>query len=115
MNRSYLFIPASNAGMILSSMILDTDAIIFDLEDGVALNQKEAARSLLKHGLDTLDFLDKDIYVRVNASDSSLFKEDVLLCQHPKVHGIVLPKADMTSLQALTQDSTTHETNHSID
>ena len=103
MNRSYLFIPASNAGMILSSMILDTDAIIFDLEDGVALNQKEAARSLLKHGLDTLDFLDKDIYVRVNASDSPFFNEDVLLCQHPKVDGIVLPKADMTSLQALIQ------------
>jgi len=36
MNRSYLFIPASNAGMILSSMVLDADAIIFDLEDGVA-------------------------------------------------------------------------------
>lgn len=103
MNRSYLFIPASNAGMILSSMILETDAIIFDLEDGVALNQKEAARTLLKNGLDTLDFLDKDIYVRVNAVDSVFFKEDVLLCKHPKVHGIVLPKADMTSLQTLIQ------------
>jgi citrate lyase subunit beta / citryl-CoA lyase len=103
MNRSYLFIPASNAGMILSSMILETDAIIFDLEDGVALNQKEAARTLLKNGLDTLDFLDKDIYVRVNAADSVFFKEDVLLCQHPKVHGIVLPKADMTSFLSLTK------------
>lgn len=103
MNRSYLFIPSSNASMILSSMILDADAIIFDCEDGVAHNQKEAARSLLKHSLDSLDFLDKDIYVRVNASHSPFFKEDVLLCQHPKVRGIVLPKADLTSLQALTQ------------
>jgi len=39
----------------------------------------------------------------VNTSDSPFFKEDVLLCQHPKVHGIVLPKADMTSLQAIIQ------------
>jgi len=103
MNRSYLFVPSSNASMILSSMILETDAIIFDCEDGVAYNQKEAARSLLKHSLDNLDFFNKDIYVRVNASNSPFFNEDVLLCQHPKVHGIVLPKADLTSLQALNQ------------
>ena len=78
MNRSYLFVPSSNASMILSSMILETDAIIFDCEDGVAYNQKEAARSLLKHSLDNLDFFNKDIYVRVNASNSPFFNEDVL-------------------------------------
>lgn len=101
MNRSYLFIPASNAGMILSSMVLDADVIIFDLEDGVALNQKIAARTLLKHSLDTLDFLDKTLYVRINHTQSDFFMEDVLCANHPKVHGVVLPKAEMNSLEAL--------------
>lgn len=101
MNTSYLFIPASNAGMILSSMVLEADAIIFDLEDGVAYSSKDAARSLLKHALDTLDFLEKDIYVRINQVNTPFFLEDVLVAQHPKVNGIVLPKADLESLKVL--------------
>lgn len=100
MNRSYLFIPASNAGMILSSMVLDADAIIFDLEDGVALNQKISARTLLQHSLDTLDFLDKTLYVRINNASSDFFLEDVICANHPKVHGVVLPKAEIKSLEA---------------
>lgn len=107
MKSSYLFIPASNAGMILSSMVLEGDAIIFDLEDGVSETQKEAARILLKHGLDTLDFLEKEIYVRINQVNTSFFKEDVLIAQHPKVHGIVLPKADSHSLDTLIKNLTT--------
>lgn len=101
MNRSYLFIPAFNAGMVLSSLVLPADAIIFDLEDGVAFNQKESARDLLKHALHTLNFNHKDIFVRVNDCNSSFFKEDVALCTHPQVTGIVLPKANMQALKQL--------------
>ena len=101
MNRSYLFVPASNAGMILSSMVLPADAIIFDLEDGVALNQKGSARSLLKHALETLEFSQRDVFVRVNHVDSPHFKHDIELCLHPKITGVVLPKASMRALSLL--------------
>lgn len=101
MNRSYLFVPASNAGMLFSSMILPADAIIFDLEDAVAYNQKDAARTLLAHALETLEFNNKDIFVRVNQVTSPAFLDDIRLCYHPKVTGIVLPKATLHAVAEL--------------
>lgn len=101
MNRSYLFVPASNAGMLLSSVILPADALIFDLEDAVAQSQKDSARTLLSHALDTLDFNHKEIYIRVNQVTSPLFIEDIRLCMHPKVSGVVLPKATLSAVDVL--------------
>ena len=45
--RSWLFAPASNPKLLYSSVVYKPDAIIFDLEDAVALKEKEDARELL--------------------------------------------------------------------
>ncbi|NLC04772.1 MAG: CoA ester lyase, partial [Tissierellia bacterium] len=44
--RTLLFIPGNNPGMLQNSDILGADGLIIDLEDAVALSEKDAARYL---------------------------------------------------------------------
>jgi citrate lyase subunit beta/citryl-CoA lyase len=41
--RTMLYIPGNNPAMIQQGGIYGTDSILLDLEDAVALNQKDAA------------------------------------------------------------------------
>ena len=51
LRRSMLFVPGSNAAMISNTFIYKPDAIMFDLEDAVALKEKDSARILVAHAL----------------------------------------------------------------
>lgn len=42
--RSMLFIPGANAAMLSTSFVYGADAVMFDLEDAVALREKDTAR-----------------------------------------------------------------------
>lgn len=75
--RSLLFIPGDSARKIEKALSLPADSIIFDLEDGVALSQKEAARASVAHALATLDFGARERIVRVNAPESGLAEAEV--------------------------------------
>ena len=72
-----LFLPGNNPNMILNGGILGADSIIFDLEDAVAPDQKDAARELVKNALQTLDFGNCEIIVRINALDTPYWEEDL--------------------------------------
>ncbi len=77
MRRTMLFLPGNNPNMILNGGILGADSIIFDLEDAVAPDQKDAARELVKNALQTLDFGNCEIIVRINALDTPYWEEDL--------------------------------------
>ena len=47
MRRTMLFLPSNNPNMICNGGLLGADSLIFDLEDAVAPDQKDAARELL--------------------------------------------------------------------
>jgi citrate lyase subunit beta/citryl-CoA lyase len=64
--RSVLYMPASNAKAIAKSRILDCDAIILDLEDAVAPNEKDAARDRAVEALKEGGFGSRTVVVRVN-------------------------------------------------
>ena len=49
MIRSMLFLPGNSPKMLEKGPFLRADALIFDLEDAVAPDQKDAARDLLKY------------------------------------------------------------------
>ncbi len=51
LRRSLLFVPGSNPAMVSNAFIFKPDTVMFDLEDSVALNQKESARILVHHAL----------------------------------------------------------------
>ena len=46
--RSWLFVPADSEKKIAKAIESEADAVIFDLEDSVAPEQKVAARQILK-------------------------------------------------------------------
>ena len=46
LRRSMLFVPGANAAMLSNSFIYSPDALMFDLEDSVAITEKDTARLL---------------------------------------------------------------------
>ena len=51
MRRSMLFVPGNNPKMMTSCGFFGADAIIFDLEDAVSPDEKDAARLLVKYAV----------------------------------------------------------------
>lgn len=77
MRRTMLFLPGNNPNMIMNGGLLGADSIIFDLEDAVAPDQKDAARILVKSALRSLDFGGCEIIIRMNALDTPYWEEDI--------------------------------------
>ena len=75
-------------------MVLGADAVILDLEDAVALSEKDAARFLVRHALETLDFMETPVFVRVNGADTPFFEDDLRAIVPARPDGIRLPKTD---------------------
>ncbi len=100
--RTLLFIPGNNPGMLLNSDILGADGLIIDLEDAVALTEKDAARILVREYLTTFD-TKTDVFVRINPLDSPYFYEDLDAIKDLDIKGIVLPKAGIEPMEKLDE------------
>ena len=61
-----LYIPGNNTEMIQQGGVYGADSILLDLEDAVALNQKDAARILVRNMIQVVDFYDAEVCVRIN-------------------------------------------------
>ncbi|MFY9422764.1 MAG: CoA ester lyase [Bacilli bacterium] len=92
MRRSLLFIPANRPGMLQNADVFDADGIIFDLEDSVALNEKDSARILLRNFLDSFKF-EFEVIVRINPIDHVNGILDLEAIISPAVEAIMLPKS----------------------
>jgi citrate lyase subunit beta/citryl-CoA lyase len=90
--RSLLFAPGNVPRRVEKALTLDADAVIVDLEDSVALSDKEATR---KPVADALSRPRKGLgYVRVNAPSSSFCYGDLAATVHKGVDGVLLPKVE---------------------
>lgn len=94
LRRSMMFVPGNNPGMIRDAHIYGSDSIMFDLEDSVAYNEKDAARFLVYNALRTLHFGKKEIVVRINDLSSGLGIEDLEAVVRAGVQVVRLPKTD---------------------
>jgi len=100
--RSYLFVPATRLERIAKAAASGAGAVIVDLEDAVAAQDKVAARQALQQWLEGENAV--PVYVRINASDTPWYAEDVELCHADHVLGVVVPKAeDETQLSLIHQ------------
>ena len=61
LRRSMLFVPGNNPGMIRDAHIYGSDSIMFDLEDSVSINEKDAARFLVYNALSNLKYGNKEL------------------------------------------------------
>ncbi len=93
--RSWMFVPGHRQRMIDKALSLDADAIMLDIEDGVAPNEKDSARQNIA------DSLGRDKapgtparYVRINAIGHARMDADLEAVVRPGLKGLVCPKVD---------------------
>ena len=72
-----LFLPGNTPNIIQNGDALLSDAVILDLEDAVAPDQKDAARILVRNALKYLDFSKVEVIVRINSVDTAFWKRDL--------------------------------------
>ena len=94
LRRSMLFVPGANAAMLSNAFIYPADALMFDLEDAVAVREKDAARRLVYHALQHPLYRDIETIVRVNALDSQWGIDDLEAVVRAGVDIVRLPKTD---------------------
>jgi len=106
--RSVLYIPGSKERALEKARTLPVDAIIFDLEDAVAVDEKVNARATLKAALDEDGYGSRVKIVRINGLDTEWGNDDALAVAEMNADAILLPKvgspADVDALAALIPD-----------
>ncbi len=92
--RSYLFVPADRPERYAKALGCGADVVIVDLEDAVAPAGKLQAREALHAWLAETP---APVFVRINGVDSAWFGDDLAICGHASVLGVMLPKAERTA------------------
>lgn len=92
--RSALYIPGSRDRALDKARSLSVDAILFDLEDAVAPDEKARAREGLAEALRT-DYGSRARIVRVNGLDTDWGAADIsAFAYHPGVDALLIPKVN---------------------
>lgn len=97
MRRSLLFIPGNNPAMLQNAEVFESDAIIIDLEDAVALTEKDSARNLVSNFLTEFK-LSVEVIVRINGFDTEFYQDDLAAVVSNNINTIMLPKASVADL-----------------
>ncbi len=106
--RSVLYIPGSKERALEKARTLPVDAIIFDLEDAVAADEKGNARETLKSALAAGGYGARVKIVRINGLDTEWGRADAEALRDMNADVVLLPKvnsaADVDALAAITGD-----------
>lgn len=92
--RSALYIPASKERALEKAKTLPVDAIIFDLEDAVAVDEKAAARAQLAQTLKDGGYGNRAQIARINGLDTQWCAEDVAALASASPQALLLPKVN---------------------
>lgn len=95
MRRTMLYLPGNNPNMLVRGHLFGSDGIVMDMEDAVALSEKDAARIMISKFLRRGDFGSVEVTVRINGADTEFWKKDLEAIVPSKcLDGVRLPKAD---------------------
>ena len=78
LQRSELAVPGSSPEMFEKAAKSDADFIFLDCEDAVVPDDKEQARKNIIEGLNTIDWNNKTVSVRINGLDTHYMYRDVV-------------------------------------
>ena len=95
--RSILSVPGHVGKMHLKARNSAADVVMFDLEDSVPGDQKQAARGQVIQSLITLDWHDKTVAIRCNAIDTPFAYRDLVeIVEHAGhlLNAVVVPKVN---------------------
>src|SRR2546423_1376158 len=90
--RSVLYMPSSNERALEKAKTLAADAIIFDLEDAVAPDAKEAARDNAVAAVQSGDYGNKTLTIRCNGLDTPWGASDLKAAAAAGPAAVVVPK-----------------------
>jgi (3S)-malyl-CoA thioesterase len=101
--RSVLYIPGSKERALEKAKTLPVDAIIFDLEDAVAVEEKVNARATLANALAAGGYGNRMRIVRINGLDSGWGEADAKAAAAMDCDAVLLPKVESAAqVDALT-------------
>ena len=95
--RSVLYMPSSNERALEKARDIPTDALIFDLEDAVAPDAKEAARRNAVAAASSGDYGQREITIRCNGLDTPWGADDIAAAAASGAAAIVIPKVGSTA------------------
>ncbi|MGL4970905.1 MAG: HpcH/HpaI aldolase/citrate lyase family protein [Cetobacterium sp.] len=104
LRRTMLFMPGNNPGMLQTADTFGADSIIFDLEDAVALTEKDAARILVTEAMKTMNYGETEVVIRINPLSSPFAMEDIDKMARLKPDAILLPKATPEDILILEKE-----------
>ncbi|HXG51674.1 MAG TPA: CoA ester lyase [candidate division Zixibacteria bacterium] len=95
LKRSWMFVPGHRQKMIDKALGLNADAVMLDLEDGVAPGEKDAARANIAASLPREKAPGSPArFVRINAIGHERMHDDLEAVVRPGLDGLVCPKVE---------------------
>ncbi|MDO8064224.1 HpcH/HpaI aldolase/citrate lyase family protein [Candidatus Phytoplasma bonamiae] len=95
--KTMLFVPGNNPALFKDVISYQVDSVIFDLEDAIAVEEKDAARELTRNMISFLDYhrFNIETMVRINAFDTPFYQKDLeAMVTNEKLDAIRLPKVE---------------------
>jgi citrate lyase beta subunit len=92
--RSVLYMPGANTRALEKARTLPADALIFDLEDAVAPDAKEAARTNVVAAAKSRSYGKREIAIRCNGLGTQWGKADVAAIAASGANAILVPKVE---------------------
>lgn len=92
--RTSMYVGGSSPGKMIEAAFYHEDCVVYDLEDAVAPDEKDAARFLVYQAICTNRPADKYVIVRVNGIYSDWIAEDLEAMVRARPDAIRLPKVE---------------------
>jgi len=96
--RSVLYMPGSNARALEKGRTLRVDGLILDLEDAVAPDSKELARTQICDAVKAGGYGMREILIRTNGLNTTWGYDDIVAASTSGADGILLPKVDSADM-----------------
>jgi len=102
--RSVLYMPAANERALEKAKTIASDALIFDLEDAVSPESKDAARENAVRAASSGEYGKREITIRCNGLDTPWGAADIAAAAKSCASSIVIPKVgDVAAVDAVSK------------
>lgn len=95
--RSVLYMPAANTRALEKAIAIPSDALIFDLEDAVAPDAKEEARTNAVNAVKSRAYGSREVTIRCNGLDTPWGRNDLQAAATSGAAAVVIPKVSTVS------------------
>ena len=107
--RSVLYMPGSKERALEKARTLPADALILDLEDAVAPDEKTNARQLVTEAVQNGGYGERELIIRINGLDTPWGADDLAAACAAAPHAILLPKVESAAMvQDIEQQMQSH-------